>query len=298
MSYGRHIIGKINRLILLFAAALAIFTGCAASETDNSGNVGNRVIALSKSNAELWILAGGRLVATSDDAMEIPGLNEDVVSLGDMDHVSLEAVTKLSPDLLILFSTDPAQKALGESAESIGINVYYTDIDTFDDYDTVMKEFTGYTGDPESYEINVENVRLEIEDTLSKIPQGEENGTYLLLHVSATKSKVEKNNYFACEIFNNIGLTNIAADDSSFNELSAEAIIAADPDYIFVVTRGDEDKAMKSLDELFVSNPAWSRLSAVAEGRYYLLSKELFGLKPNAAWAQAYEEAYKIVYGE
>ena len=70
-----------------------------------------RVIALSKSNAELWILAGGTLVATSDDALEIEGLNEDVVSLGDMDHVSLEAVTALEPDLLIVFSTDPAQKA-------------------------------------------------------------------------------------------------------------------------------------------------------------------------------------------
>ena len=100
---------------------------------ENTG-LPKRVIALSKSNAEVWLQAGGELIATSDDAMELDGLSEEAVSLGDMDHVSLEAITALSPDLLILFSTDPAQKALGEAAEDVGIPVYYMNIDNFGDY--------------------------------------------------------------------------------------------------------------------------------------------------------------------
>ncbi|MBR4777523.1 MAG: ABC transporter substrate-binding protein [Lachnospiraceae bacterium] len=256
-----------------------------------------RIIALSKSNAELWLLAGGKLVATTDDALELEGLSEDIQSLGDMDHVSLEAVAALSPDLLILFSTDPSQKALGEAAEQLGIRVFYTNIDNFSDYESVMTELTKLTGRDDLYEKNVKNVREEIDNILGTTGK-KKNGTYLLLHVSATKSKVEKNDYFASEIFNDLGLENIAADTSSFDELSLEAIVTADPDYIFVVPRGNEQKAIDSFDELFRSQPAWESLSAVKNGNYYLLSKDLFGLKPNDKWAESYRQAFDLIYTE
>ena len=136
-----------------------------------------RVIALSKSNAELWVLAGGKLVGTSDDALEIEGINSDAKSLGDMDHVSLEAVIALEPDLLILFSSTPAQKALGEAAEAVGINVYYTNIDGYSDYDKVMQEFTGMTGDTAAYTKYVSAVRKQIEGTLKKVPETENKKT-------------------------------------------------------------------------------------------------------------------------
>jgi len=258
----------------------------------------SRVIALSESNAELWLLAGGELIATSDDAMDIEGLNADAVSLGDMDHISLEAVAALTPDLLILFGTEPAQKALGESAAGLGIKVFYTDIDNFADYDAAMKELTGYTGDTEAYDRNVASVKAQIDEIVAGVPGGAEEQTYLFLHISSTKAKVEKDDYFASEIFNDLGLVNIAADDSSFDELSIEAIIAADPDYIFVVPRGNEEKAMASYQELFAGQPSWSLLSAVKNDRCYLLSKELFGMKPNAEWAEAYRQAFELLYGE
>lgn len=254
-----------------------------------------RVIALSKSNAELWILAGGSLIATSDDALDIEGLNTDVVTLGDMDHVSLEAIAALNPDLLILFSTDPAQKALGEAAEGIGLNVYYTNIDGFADYEKVMTAFTSKTGRSDLYQKNVKDVRAGIDEVIGKASTEKLSGTYLCLHVSATKQKVEKNDYFASEIFNDLGLTNIASDTNAFDELSLEAIVAADPDYIFVIPRGSEEKALAAFSENFSSQSVWEKLTAVKGDRYYLLSKDLFGLKPNAQWAVAYEQAYELL---
>ena len=77
-----------------------------------------------------------------------------------------------------------------------------------------------------------------------------------------------------------------------------EAIVAADPDYIFVVPRGNEKKAAESYEKLFSSQPAWEALSAVRDGRHFLLDKNLFGLKPNARWAEAYREAYDLLYGQ
>lgn len=288
--------------------------GVEAAETKTEAVEKKRVIALSKSNAELWLLAGGELIATSEDALVLEGLGENVESLGDMDHVSLEAVAALEPDYLILFSTDPAQKALGEAAQEIGIPVRFTNIDNFGDYEEVMREFTGLTGREDLYQENVAKVKEGIngikdkaakagdgadENDPEKTPGNEKSitgKTYLLLHVSATKSKAEKNDYFASEILNDLGLINIAADDSAFKELSMEAILGADPDYIFVIPRGDEKKALKSLEESFTGNPSWESLSAVKNGHFSILSKDLFGLKPNNRWDEAYEEAYRLLY--
>ena len=132
-----------GKLISLeIAAAALLLAGCGSVTETGTKEAYDRVIALSESNASAWLLAGGKLLATSDDAMDTEGLNEDAVSVGDMDHVSLEEIVSLNPDLLILFSTDPAQKALGEAAEQTGIEVYYTNIDKFSDYVTVMTDFT------------------------------------------------------------------------------------------------------------------------------------------------------------
>ena len=312
-QYGKHIIRN-NRIYsfhvwLLFTilmVSVIVMSGCQKdTKEDTAGKIEEeiniedtkteRVIALSKSNAELWVLAGGKLTATSDDAMEIEGLNPDAVSLGDMDHVSLEAIAALNPDLLILFSTDPAQKALGEAAESIGINVYYTNIDGFSDYEKVMTDLTSKTGRKDLYESSVTDVRKEIDEVLKSAKDGKIFGTYLCLHVSATKQKVEKNDYFACEIFNDLGLKNIASDSNAFDELSLEAIVTADPDHIFVIPRGSEEKAMAAFKDIFESHPAWESLSAVRSGNCHLLSKDLFGLKPNALWGKAYKQAYELL---
>ena len=68
-----------------------------------------------------------------------------------------------------------------------------------------------------------------------------------------------------------------------------------DPDYIFVIPRGSEEKALASFSELFSSQSAWESLSAVKKGKYFLLSKDMFGLKPNAKWGTAYREAYELL---
>ena len=290
------------RILLLICVMLCCVCSVPALSDSSAKEDGSafpeKVIALSKSNAELWLLAGGSLTGTSEDAMDLEGISPETVSLGDMDHVSLEAVAALEPDMMILFSTDPAQKALGEAAEGIGLDIFYTNIDSFEDYAEVMRDFTRMTGREDLYQKYVEDVDTQIAGICSGVLQDAGGRTYLLLHVSATKSKVEKNDYFACEIMNDLGLINIAADDSGFDELSMEQIVVSDPDYIFVVPRGDETKAVKSFDELFRSHPAWNSLSAVKNQNFYLLSKDHFGLKPNAEWAESYRQAFKLLYGE
>ncbi len=55
-----------------------------------------------------------------------------------------------------------------------------------------------------------------------------------------------------------------------------EEIIEEDPDYIFVTTMGNTEKAIEAMKSGIEKNPAWSNLSAVKNGRYIVLPKELF----------------------
>ena len=52
---------------------------------------------------------------------------------------------------------------------------------------------------------------------------------------------------------------------------------------------------MDSFAEIFSSQPAWQGLTAVKNGSFRLLSKDLFGLKPNQRWAESYRAAVDAV---
>lgn len=70
---------------MLFCAML--LGGCAAPkkvDTKAEGEstaVPQKVIALSKSNAELWLLAGGSLIGTSEDAMALAGISPETYGI-------------------------------------------------------------------------------------------------------------------------------------------------------------------------------------------------------------------------
>ena len=60
------------------------------------------------------------------------------------------------------------------------------------------------------------------------------------------------------------GCENIAdGQDTLLENLTLEAIVAADPDFIFITTMGADDEALASLAEHLQSGPAWAGLTAV-----------------------------------
>ncbi len=71
--------------------------------------------------------------------------------------------------------------------------------------------------------------------------------------------------------------------------MSIEAIVAEDPDYIFVTCMGDLEEGQAQLEASLTSNPIWNTLQAVQNGRVLFLEKDLFHNKPNARWGESYE---------
>ena len=254
------------------------------------------VVAVSKSIGDLWLLSGGELAGMTEDGMDLEGISENTEVIGTVTNPSLEAIAALSPGMVLLSGELPTHKKLAEELESRGISPRMISVNSFSDYDGVIKEFTEMTGREDCYKKNVTDVKERIDQILQSASEKElKKGTYLALRVSATKNKALKDDYFACEIFNAFGLENIAQDNSAFDELNLEAILDADPDFIFVVEQGKSAEAQESFAEAFSGKAVWQELAAVRNGCVYMLPKDYFQYKPNARWDEAYQYVMELL---
>lgn len=258
-----------------------------------------RVAALIGSFADIWLLAGGNLVATANDAWESMELDlgEDVVNLGSIQTPDVEQLIAAKPDLVLASSGTEGDVELMEVLEQAGITVAYFSVSDFSEYLHMLDICTDITGRKDLYEQNGLEVQKQIEAVLERVDGS--SPTVLFLRAAASSVKAKGSDGNVCgEMLAALGCVNIAdVEESLLDDLSMEAIIAADPEYIFVTTQGyDYEAAMKNVRELLISNPAWASLTAVQNDNYYVLDKRLFNLKPNARWGEAYQILADILY--
>ena len=260
-----------------------------------------RVAALIGSFADVWCLAGGQdtLAAAAHDAWTSfdLGLSDTVADLGAVKEPNLEVLLAAQPDFILASCNTTADLELESTFENAGIPAAYFDIQSFDDYLNMLKICTDLTGCPENYETYGLQVQEQVE--AAKARQDGSAPTVLTIRATGSSCKVKGSSDFLLgEMLSDLGCVNVADSSASLlEELSLEAILAADPDYIFVVLQGsDTTDAQETLEKTLLSNPAWSSLRAVQEGRFHTLEHSLYNLKPNARWGEAYEKLADILY--
>ena len=310
---------RIVVLILLFSLLLAACTGItqapssptAVTFTDDLGrtvtvDAPQRVAALLGSFAQVWMLAGGNVIATADDAWDDLKLelSQDTVNLGNTKSLSLEQLLSAQPDF-ILASTNTRQNVQWrETLEATGISIAYFDVADFDDYLRLLKICTQITGRSDLYETNGLQVQTRIEAvTAASRDRVDKNGAPKVLCMRASASSISVKNSqdnVLGEMLHSLGCINIAdSQDSLLENLSLEYILQADPDYIFIVQRGDDTAGMlENIAQELESDPLWSQLTAVKQGRVYIMEKNLYNLKPNHRWGEAYERLEAILADE
>ena len=317
-----------RRLFTVLAAAVLLLTACAPGEGDASAptssagveqsaqgtctftdSLGNtveleqppkRVAALLGSYAETWLLAGGEVVAVTQDAYDERGLElpEDTVNLGANQQPDLEALFAAEPDLVLLTPDLDGQMGLKDSLAAAGIPAAWFKVETFDDYLNMLKICTDLTGRSDLYQKNGLDIQSGIDAAIASVPEGE-GPTVLLLRAYSSGVRAKNSDSIAGAMLKDLGAVNIADSNSGLLEdLQMESILAADPEFIFVTTMGaSQEAALKSLDELLHSDPAWQTLTAVKEGRGEELPKDLFHYKPNARWGESYQMLAELMYG-
>ena len=295
------------------AATAPADSGAACTFTDDLGRevtleaAPRRVAALTGSYADIWCTAGGRdtLVASASDAWTDfdLGLGEEVANIGGAMGVSVEELLAAAPDLVLASTNIPSNQEMLPALEAAGVDVAFFSVDTFEDYLRMLEICTGLTGSPEAYQAYGEAVAEEIEAARARAAAAlEEQGPEKVLYIRAAASVIKPKGSSGTvlgEMLADLGCINIADQDQSLLEdLSMEAILAADPDKILIVLQGaDPEPAKAQLEGEVLSNPAWQQLTAVREGRVYYMDKDLYHLKPNARWGEAYDHLVEILYG-
>ncbi|MDD3346739.1 ABC transporter substrate-binding protein [Oscillibacter sp.] len=260
----------------------------------------DRVVSLYGSFAEVWTLAGGKLVGTTSDALEERGLDvgPDAVVVGSVKEPNLEEILAADPDFVILAADIAAQVDLHDALTQAGIPHAYYRTDTFAEYLSMLGQFCSLTGRDDLYEQNGLSVQRQIDRVLDAV-QDQPRPSALLIRAYTTGAKAKGDDNLAGVILRDLGGDNLVSrHESLLEDISLEEVIAADPDFILVATMGNQDAAMAYMSKTFESNPAWAGLSAVQNGRYVLLPQELFHYKPNARWGESYAYLAKILYPE
>lgn len=259
-----------------------------------------RVAALLGSFADLWMLAGGTVCASADDAWEDLGLKlpKETVNLGSTHAPSKEQLFLSSPQLVLASSKLSKHLELREALDAAGIPVAYFDVSDFDSFLHVFKILTDITGRGDLYELHGEGQRARI-DALLERNRAQQPQRVLVLRASATSIRAKNSDgTMLGGMLRDFGCINIADSDAMLLEhLSLESIALQNPHKLFFVEAGDHSEEIRLfVEKTFVENPLWQSLDAVKNGEVYFMEKELYNLKPNASFALAYEKLEGILY--
>jgi iron complex transport system substrate-binding protein len=309
----------------------ASLAGCASSDGDNNNNNSTtttgssssggysftdalgtqvtvnkpqRVVACMGSFAAIWELSGGSLVGVTDDAVQDYNIASSVTSVGEFNAPSLEAIIALDPDFVIMTASSSgqagttSQTSLKEGLESSGITVAYFQVTTFEDYLAMLETCTNITGRSDLYEKNGTAVLTAIDEIRASVGDGP-RPTVLLMTTYSGGTRVQGSSTMTGAMLHDLKADNLADQNASLlRDFSLEAVIEANPDFIFVVPMGlDDAAALRNLEEATETNPAWAALDAVKNGRYIILDKKYFQYKPNERWAESYQILYDKLYG-
>ena len=260
-----------------------------------------RVACLISSFSDIWCLAGGAdtIVAATDATwryFDLP-LRDDVVNLGNTKELDVERLLACEPDLILASGGTDRNVELEASFSAMGLNAAYFSVDTFEDYLRMLKICTEITGKTENYDLYGTQVARQAEAALARQDGSAPSVLYIRATGSSCKVKNSEGSVLG-EMLKDLGCINIADRNGGLLEqLSIEAILQADPDYIFVVLQSaDPADAQAILQTTLLDNPAWASLTAVQEGRYHVMDPNLYNLKPNAQWGKAYEQLADILY--
>lgn len=260
-----------------------------------------RVACLISSFSDIWCLAGGAdaIVAATDATwryFDLP-LRDDVVNLGNTKELDLERLLACEPDLILASGGTDRNVELEASFSAMGLNAAYFSVDTFADYLRMLKICTEITGKTENYDLYGTQVARQVKAALARQDGSAPSVLYIRATGSSCKVKNSEGSVLG-EMLKDLGCINIADRNGGLLEqLSIEAILQADPDYIFVVLQSaDPADAQAILQTTLLDNPAWASLTAVQEGRYHVMDPNLYNLKPNAQWGKAYEQLADILY--
>ena len=218
-----------------------------------------RIVALSPTATEmLFAIGAGEQVVAVDDQSDYPP-DVPTTDLSGFEP-NVEAIATYEPDLVVA-SSNSGLKSLEDL--KIPLLVQPTAAALDDTYDQIA-ELGDATGNPDEAEEQVESIRAHIEEIVATVPDFVRAPTYYH-ELDDTYFSVTSETFIG-SIYALAGLENIADEadkaGSGYPQLSAEYIIDADPDFIFLA----DSECCNQTPERVSQRPGWDQITAVQNG--------------------------------
>ncbi len=140
-----------------------------------------RTAVLMGSYADIWLNAGGDIIASVQDALDRGLIDEETAIVGSGKEVNSEQLLAVKPDFVILSLDYPNHLELDQLLSDAGIAHAYFQIDSFDQYLNCLKIFTDIMDNPQAYERYGSDVKVRIDAVFDKLKDAEGNPKVLLL---------------------------------------------------------------------------------------------------------------------
>jgi iron complex transport system substrate-binding protein len=251
-------------------ATTAVATTAATSAPTTTAPVPQRIVSLSPTATEmLFAIGAGPQVVAVDDQSDYPAEAAKVKSNLSGYQTNVEAVAGYHPDLVVT----SGDAKLTSQLEALGLKVWVGEAaSTFDDTYTQIEQLGAATGHVAEAAKVVADMQTDLAALAKEAPKPATPLT--VFHEVDNTGYSAASNTFIGQVYAMFGLTNIAdaaKDPSGYPQLSAESIIAADPDLIFLA----DTKCCQQNLETVKARDGWSAITAVKEGHVFAMDDDI-----------------------
>lgn len=228
------------------------------------------IVSLSPSVTEmLYAIGAGDQVTAVDTSSDHP----DGVPVTDLSgfRPNVEAIGALGPDLVVLARDRDDVVA---TLEATGLPVLLLDsAESLDDVYGQIEVLGAATGHGDVAATLVEQMRADVDELVAAVDDTGEPLTFFY-ELSPDYHTVTSGTFVGA-VLELAGLQNIAdevdAEAGDYPQITAEFVLAADPDLVFVA---HSDGSVPTVEEL-TARPGWTELTAVANGDVVLLDPDI-----------------------
>lgn len=233
------------------------------TESDPAAAVPTAIASLSATATEtLYAIGAADQVLAVDDFSNFPPETADKMQGINAFEPNAEAIIGLDPDLVITDGTNPDFLAQLDRA---GVDHWEGPAaNTFDDVYAQIEQLGAVTGHVGEAAELVGQMQADIAEVIDGLPELSEPLTYYH-ELDDTYFSVSSSSFIGA-IYSEIGLVNITEqsdeDLGDYPQLSAEFIVDADPDLIFLACT----KYCSTTAESVAARPGWDAIAAVQNG--------------------------------
>ena len=230
----------------------------------------SRIVSLSPTATEMVyaIGAGGQVLAVDDQSNYPPEVLDKPHDLSGY-QPNVEAIAALQPDLVLIGDdTSGLSKQLGSLGLATWVGLATTSFDGVYDQIDQLGALTGHVGEAAAL---VLKMQTDIDAAVKAAPRPAKALTYYH-ELDNTYYSVTENTFIG-QVYSLFGMQSIAdfqEVSSDYPQLSAEAIISANPDFIFLADGGFGESP-----ETVAARPGWGKLKAVTNGNVVVVDADI-----------------------